>query len=81
MTSTNATFTHIDLNVEITLLPDLNIDDETSLTNQSIVNLDESDEDNLEYETEESNNDPDTIFISLYLFTLSLIIIRNKLFF
>jgi hypothetical protein len=41
MTSTNATFTHIDLNVEITHLPDLNIDIEISLTNQSIFNLEE----------------------------------------
>jgi hypothetical protein len=90
MTSTDATFTHIDLNVEITLfffgaieithLLNLNIDVETSLTNQSIVDLEESDEDNLKDEIEEGNNDTDTIFISLCLITLSLIITRNKLF-
>jgi hypothetical protein len=51
MTSTNATLTHIDLNVEITHLPNLNIDVETSLTNQFIVDLEESDEDDLEDET------------------------------
>jgi hypothetical protein len=51
MTSTNDTFTHIDLNVDTTHLPDLNIDIEPSLTNQSIVNLEESDEDNKEEET------------------------------
>jgi hypothetical protein len=69
MTSTNATLTHIDLNVEITHLPNLNIDVETLLTNQSIVDLEESDENNLKEETKENNNDTDTIFISLYLFT------------
>jgi hypothetical protein len=67
------TFTHIDLNVEITHLPDLNINVETSLTNQSIVDLEESYENNLE----ESNNGADTIFITLCMFTLSLIITRN----
>jgi hypothetical protein len=39
------------LNVEITHLPNLNIDVETSLTNQFIVDLEESDEDDLEDET------------------------------
>jgi hypothetical protein len=51
MTSTNATVTHIDLNIETTHLSDLNIDVETSLTNQSIVNLEESGEDNIKEET------------------------------
>jgi hypothetical protein len=77
MTSTSATFTHIDLNVEITHLSDLNIDVETSLKNQSIIDLKESNEDNLKDETKDSNNDIDTIFISLCQFTLSLIITRN----
>jgi len=74
MTSTNARFTlcDIDLNGEITPLPYLNIDVEISLTNQPIFGLEERDEENLE-ETEESNNDTGTIFISLCLFTLSLI--------
>jgi hypothetical protein len=62
-------YSHIDLNVEITHLPNLNIDVETLLTNQSIVDLEESDENNLKEETKENNNDTDTIFISLYLFT------------
>jgi hypothetical protein len=57
------------LNVEIIHLPDLNIDVETSLTNQSIVDLEESDENNLEEETEESNNGTGTIFI-LYVYLL-----------
>jgi hypothetical protein len=39
------------LNVEITHLPDLNFDVETSLTNQSIVDLEESNEDNSKEET------------------------------
>jgi hypothetical protein len=65
------------LNVEITHLSDLNIDVETSLKNQSIIDLKESNEDNLKDETKDSNNDIDTIFISLCQFTLSLIITRN----
>jgi hypothetical protein len=44
-------YSHIDLNVEITHLPNLNIDVETSLTNQFIVDLEESDGDDLEDET------------------------------
>jgi hypothetical protein len=67
------------LNVEITHLPDLNIDIEISLTNQSIFNLEEWDENNLENEIEDSNNDTTTIFISLCLVTLSFIVTRNKL--
>ena len=77
-TNTGSTLCDIDLNVEITLLSDLNIDVETSLTKQPIFDLEESDEDNLEEETEESNNGTCTIFISLRLFTLSLLS-TNKL--
>jgi hypothetical protein len=39
------------LNVETTHLLELNIDVEQPLTNQSIVNLEEWDEDNIEDET------------------------------
>ena len=60
------------MNVEITPLPNLNTVVETTLTNQPIFGLEESDEENLEKETEESNNDIGTIFISLK-------ITRNKL--
>ena len=58
---------------EINPLLDLNIVVETSLSNQLIFGLEESDEENLEEEPEESNNDTRTIFISLCLFTLSLL--------
>jgi hypothetical protein len=46
------------LYVEITPLPNLNIDVETSLPNQPIFNLEKSNEDKLEEGTEGSNNGP-----------------------
>jgi len=56
MASTNVRFTlcDIDLNVEITLLPNLNIDAEISLTNQTIFGL--------EVSAEESKNGTGTKF-------------------
>ena len=53
MAITNVRFTpcDIDLKVKIILLPNLNIDVETSLTNQPIFKFGESYENNLEEET------------------------------
>ena len=64
--------------LRLLFLPDLNIDFETSLIKQPVFDLEESDEYNLEEEAKESNNDTCTIFISLRLFTLSLLS-RNNL--
>jgi len=69
MTSTNVRFAlcDIDLNVEITPLPDLNIVVETPLTNQPIFDLEESYEDNLEEETKESATMVVVQYLSLYI--------------
>jgi hypothetical protein len=58
MVLTNVRFTpcDTDLKVKITPLRDLNIVVETSLSNQPIFDFEESYEDNLEDETEESIN-------------------------
>jgi uncharacterized protein YgfB (UPF0149 family) len=53
------------LNVETTHLPDLNVEN-TQLANYSIVDLDESDEDNLKEKTKESNNEV-IQYLSLYV--------------